>query len=137
MNQDSFKQAIKSYLNNRANTDELFARMYAKPSKNMDECCDYIVGEAFKQGSKVCMSDEETYGLAVHYYTEDTIIINKLPPIYSHSTVSAPPIELTENDKDRAREEAIKRLTSEQYNLIKKKATKKKEATEPQQMSLF
>ncbi len=140
MSNNDFKQAIKSYLDKRAKTDKLFAVVYAKANKNLTECCSYIMGEAKKRGNAVCMSDDEVFGLAVHYYDEDNIKINKLPANVKASA-SAPvskPVKLTEEDEKRAREEAIKRLTEEQHALLKKKSTRaKKEVIEVQQMSLF
>lgn len=140
MSNNDFKQSIKSYLDKRAKTDKLFAVVYAKANKNLTECCSYIMGEAKKRGNAVCMSDDEVFGLAVHYYDEDNIKINKLPANVKASA-SAPvskPVKLTEEDEKRAREEAIKRLTEEQHALLKKKSTRaKKEVIEVQQMSLF
>ena len=134
MENKTFKEAIKSYLDERARTDELFAKSYAKENKNLDECCSYIMGEAKKRGNAVCISDNEVFGMAVHYYDEDDIKVNKLPA----GTRATKPVSLTEEDKQRAREEAIKRLTEEQYVLLKKKPSRgKKESTEVQQMSLF
>ena len=76
----SAKQVIQSYLEERAKSDPLFATSYAKPNKNIDECYDYIIGEAKKRGgSVVCMSDDEVFGLAVHYYDEDDIKVSKQP----------------------------------------------------------
>lgn len=138
--QDSFKKAIQAYLDNRAKTDELFAKSYVKVGKTLDECCNYILGEAKKQGNAVAMSDEEVYGMAVHYYDEDDIKINKLSA-NARASVSAPVskvVELSEEDKEKARQEAIKRLAEEQHALLRKKpARAKKEVTEVQQMSLF
>ena len=37
-----FKQTIQTYLEDRAKSDELFAASYAKPNKNIDECCNFI-----------------------------------------------------------------------------------------------
>jgi hypothetical protein len=71
------KQIIQSYLEERAKNDPLFASVYAKPNKNIDECFDYIVSEAKKRGNAVCMSDDEVFGLAVHYYDEDDIKVSK------------------------------------------------------------
>ena len=48
MENKTFKEAIKSHLDERAETDELFAKSYAKENKNLDECCSYIMGEARK-----------------------------------------------------------------------------------------
>ena len=36
------KQIIQSYLEERAKNDPLFASVYAKPNKNINECFDYI-----------------------------------------------------------------------------------------------
>lgn len=138
--QNPLKEAIHSYLDGRAKVDELFAIAYKKKNKSIDECCTYIMGEAKKRGNAVCMSDDEVFGLAVHYYDEDNIKINKLPANVktSASVPEAKPVKLTEEDEKRAREEAIKRLTEEQYVLLKKKPSRsKKEVTEVQQMSLF
>ena len=74
----SFKQVIQSYLDQRAKRDSLFATSFAKQSKNIDECCNYIIGEAKKRGDNaVFMSDDEVFGLAVHYYDEDNIKVSK------------------------------------------------------------
>ena len=139
MENKTLKEAIKSYLDERAGTDELFAKSYAKENKNLDECCSYIMGEARKRGNAVAMSDTEVFGLAVHYYDEDDIKVNKLPAAArAVASASSQSVKLTEEDKKKAREEAIKRLTEEQYVLLKKKPLRgKKEAMEVQQMSLF
>ncbi|WP_291587250.1 PcfK-like family protein [Bacteroides sp.] len=140
MENKTFKEAIKVYLDDRAKTDKLFAVSYAKTNKNLDDCCNYILGEAKKRGNAVAMTDEEVYGMAVHYYDEDDIKINKLPA-NARTSVSVPAskaVELTEEDKEKARQEAIKRLAEEQQALLRKKpARAKKEVTEVQQMSLF
>ena len=73
----SFEQVIQSYLEERAKRDSLFVASFAKPNKNIDECCNYIIGEARKRGGNaVCMSDDEVFGLAGHYYDEDEIKVN-------------------------------------------------------------
>lgn len=139
--QNPLKEAIQSYLDERAKADELFAVAYKKKNKSIDECCTYIMGEAKKRGNAVCMSDEEVFGLAVHYYDEDNIKVNKLPSnvrASASTTTPAKPVKLTEEDEKKAREEAIKRLTEEQHALLKKRPTRaKKEVIEVQQMSLF
>lgn len=135
MKTNSFQDAIKSYLDERAKTDELFYKAYTKSNKSLKECCDYIMGEAKKRGNAVAMTNEEVFGMAVHYYDEDNITVNKLPDSI-RTSVSSPKVELTEEDKKKAREEAIKRLVEEQYASIKKKPNKKKEE-DIQQMSLF
>ena len=105
---ESFKQAIKAYLDKRAEEDSLFAPKYANEKKSIDECCSYIMGEARKRGNAIAISDEEVYGMAVHYYDEDDIKINR-PPAGEKTSVSssAKPVELTEEDKKAARDKAI------------------------------
>ena len=105
---NSAKEAIKAYLDKRAATDELFAVSYAKPKKNLDECFRYILGEARKRGAEVCMTDEEVFGLAVHYYDEDDIVVSRVP-VRATVTQSkaALTVELTEEEKEKAREAAI------------------------------
>lgn len=146
--QNPLKEAIQSYLDERAKVDELFAVAYKKKNKNIDECFAYIMGEALKESSPVVpgvegcgMDNDVVYGMAVHYYDEDDIKVNKLPSnvrASASTTTPAKPVKLTEEDEKRAHEEAIKRLTEEQYALLKKKPSRsKKEVTEVQQMSLF
>ena len=135
---DSFNQAIKAYLDKRAEEDPLFAPKYADSKKSIDECCNYIMGEARKRGNAVAISDEEVYGMAVHFYDEENIKINKLPARQKVS-VSSPapkPVELTEEEKKVARDEAIARLAEEQYQALRKKSGKKK-TDDVQQMSFF
>lgn len=63
-----------------AQTDAAFAVNYAKPNKSISKCCQYIfqeVGKIRKSGEKcVGCSDEEVFGMAVHYYDEDDIEVN-------------------------------------------------------------
>ena len=73
------KAAIKAHLDALAQKDPLFAAVYAKPGKNMDECFDYILGEVRKEGMAVYKSDQEVYGMAVHYYEEDDLKVSKIP----------------------------------------------------------
>lgn len=136
---NNFNQAIQAYLEERAKTDELFAITFAKPQKSIDECCNYILGEAQKRGNAVAIPDAEVFGMAVHYYDEDNIKVTKMPANVKTS-VSRPSasMELTEEDREKARQAALKRIEEEQYALIRKKAVKpKKEVIEVQQMSLF
>ena len=40
---DHFKRTIQMYLEQRAAEDELFAKNYRNPAKNMDDCVTYIL----------------------------------------------------------------------------------------------
>ncbi len=76
---NGFEQAIKSYLDNRAKTDELFAKTYAKANKSIEECCRYIIQEVKKTGRQG-FADDEIFGMAIHYYDEDNINVDKTTP---------------------------------------------------------
>jgi hypothetical protein len=122
------KEVIKQYLDNRAKTDELFAQAYAKPNKSIDECMQYIMGEAKKQGgSAVCISDEVVFGWAVHYYDEDDIKINK---VSGRASVSAPTsqVELTEEEKQKAKEQAMENYRNKCVEEMKRKEREKQKA---------
>lgn len=130
-----FKDTIQKYLQERAVEDPLFAPKFTNPNKSIDECCRYIMGEARKRGTSVVMSDAEVFGMAVHYYDEENIKIEKVSAGCFVS--SSHKVELSEEEKNAAREAAIKRLAEEQYRLLKKKPAKKKADANVQQMSLF
>jgi len=130
---DAFKKTIREYLEQRAKEDELFAVSYAKENKSVDECCNFILQQVQKSGCNG-FSDDEIFGMAVHYYDEDSI--KDLKPINCNVVVNHS-IELTEEEKKAAREAAIKKLQDEQYSSLKKKPAKKKEDNSVQQTSLF
>ena len=140
------KDRIKEYLDKKAEIDELFAVTYAKENKSLDECYDFILSEARKQGNTVCMDDDDVFGLAVHYYDEDNIKVRPTTTSVKVAT-SAEKIELTEEDKAIAKERAIRQLKDEELAKLKKaeelkirKAISKaeKEAEfEKEQLSLF
>lgn len=63
---EQFKSTIKAYLDNMAAVDSLFAPVYQKPTKNIDNCITYILNQVKKSGC--CgFSDDEIFGMALHY----------------------------------------------------------------------
>lgn len=136
-----FEQALKTYLDQRAQDDPLFAQSYAKPKKSIQECARYCMQEARKLvKDNVAVVDNATvYGWAVHYYDEDNI---KVTGNYSqvHAEVShTPKVELTEQEKAEAKKIAMERAIEEQRKQLhtkNKKAAQTKE-NEPIQTSLF
>ena len=141
MKQDSFENIIKSYLEERSKADELFSKSFTKPNKSITECCSYIMGEAKKQGNAVAMTNEEVYNLAVHYYDEDNLKVNK---VYNARVSTPTPVTLTEEDKAAAKEralrayEAVEQKKLEEREKARKEALKKKAAQQQEvQPSLF
>lgn len=112
----SFKDTIKSYLDARAASDELFAKNYAKEGKNLDECCDFIVSEVRKM--KVSgLADDEVYSLAVHYWDEDDLGEIKASGV---NVVVNHVVELTEEEKAEAKLAALKKIEQEEYARLQK-----------------
>ena len=105
------KEQIKKYLDAMAKKDKLFAKTYAKENKNIDDCFKYICAEVAKMrehGEKCLMfSDEEVYGMAIHYYDEDDIVIEKAES--SVSDVAHKP----DSKKKTTRKKAAKKVLDE------------------------
>lgn len=130
-----FKITIQSYLEQRAQTDELFAPVYAKPNKNIDDCITYILNYVQQSGING-FTDDEIYSLALHYYDEDSIEVGK--PINCNVVVNHT-IVLTEEEKAQARQKAIQKVYDEAYSKTKqpKNKPKAKQIEQPKELSLF
>ena len=107
---EHFTRTRAEYLNQRAMTDPLFVSNLMKPNKNIEECITYILNEVQKSGCNG-FDDDEIYSMAVHYYDEDNIEIGKATNcqvMVNHI------VELTEEEKAEARQEAIKQYQREE-----------------------
>lgn len=134
---ENAKKVIKDYLDRRAAEDSQFAEAYAKKGKSIDQCFSYILGEARRKGSSVCMTDEEVFGLAVHYYDEDDIKINSVRGgvrVSARTQTQDTKIVLTEEEKAKAREEALaayrEECRKEQIEANRRKTKKAEKAPE-------
>lgn len=131
---ERFKETIKSYLDKRASEDELFAVLYAKEGKNIDDCCTYILNEVKKSGCNG-FADEEIYSMAVHYYDEDGIEVGKE---ISCNVVVNHTVELTDDEKADARKKAIEQYQQHELKKLQDRQKKPKaEKVENVQPSLF
>ena len=119
---EHFKQTIKAYLDERAKNDELFAVSYAKETKNMDNCVTFILNQV-KRSKCMGLTDEEVYSLAVHFFDEEDIEIGN--PIACNVIVNHT-VELTEEEKAQARQEALKEYQAEQLRKMQKRTNKPK-----------
>ncbi len=134
---EQFKKTIKAYLEQRAETDALFAVTYAKPNKNIDDCITFILNQVKNSGCNG-FADDEIYSLAVHYYDEDTIDVGKsmnCQVVVNHQIV------LTEEEKAEAKQQAITRYQDDEIRKMRERKSKPKPAAAPQsaapQPSLF
>ena len=120
----AFNDTIKAYLEERAENDAMFAIRFANPSKSVEDCVTYILNEVKKSGC--CgFTDAEIYGMAVHYWDEDEIEVGK--PINCKVVVNHT-VELTEEEKAQARQEAIDRLRDEEMAKMRRPSQPKKSA---------
>lgn len=136
---DNFKKTIKAYLDRRAQEDSLFAVSYAKEGKNIEECCNFIMNTVKESGCNG-FSDEEIYGMAVHYYDEDQIDTKYLKGIEGNVVVNHK-VELTDEDKaemaKKAKEDYYKECLQKQREQNKPKAKPVAQKKEAEQLSLF
>ena len=120
---EHFTRTIAEYLNQRAMTDPLFAPNLMKPNKNIEECITYILNEVQKSGCNGFDDDDELlraqlekiFSMAVHYYDEDDIEVGKA---VSCQVAVNHVVELTEEEKAEARQEAIKQYQREELAKI-------------------
>ena len=131
---DNFKRTIQDYLEVRVKTDELFAKSYAKENKNIDECVNFILSQVQKSGCNG-FTDDEIFGIAVHYYDEDNI--KDIKPISCNVVVNHK-VELSDEEKDelknKARNDFYNEQLAKQRDSIKPKKKVEKKVAEP---SLF
>lgn len=94
---DPFKEAIATYLQVMAKSDEVFAKTFNKPNKNIDDCAIYILNEVKKTGRQG-FADDEIYNMAIHYYDEDSIEIGKPlnAKVIVNQALAAPPQKVKE-----------------------------------------
>lgn len=135
MNETShFKRTIEAYLAQRAAEDTLFAATYKKPNKNINDCITYILNEVHRSGCNG-FTDGEIFSMAVHYYDEDNIEVGK--PINAQVVVNHT-VELTPEEKEEARRQAVERAQREAYQkMTQRKPATKKESSNNVQMKLF
>lgn len=133
---ENFKNTIQAYLNKRAEEDSLFAETLKKENKTIEGCINYIFQQVRKIGA-VGYTDDEIYGMAVHYYDEDDLEASD--PVQMQVVVNHKP-ELSEQEKEKLREQAMAEvLAEEKKRLQKKKGGKKASQSEQkqEQISLF
>ena len=132
---DSFTQAIEEYLVEFAKSDAHFAKCFANPKKTIVECCAYIVGQVQKM-RVYGVSDSEVYQMARHYYLEE-IGPEELKVQYQPNLVKVNKdieVEITEEEKVKAKEKALKEYQAKVIAEEKKKAEKEKIKTEKKEI---
>lgn len=133
---DNFTTIIKEYLDNRAESDSLFAEKYANSEKNIDDCITYIINTV-KDSGRNGFADEEIFSMAVHYYDEDDIQVGER---VKARVVTNREVELTDEEKDKIRQDAIQQYHEKVLEEMKEKQSRKAKRrveTDVEQQSLF
>ena len=121
------------YLEQRAEEDTLFAKKYRNPAKNIDECVTYILNYVKKSGCNG-FTDGEIFGQAIHYYEENEIEVGK--PMNCQVVVNHV-VELTEEEKAEARQNAARRYQEEELRKLQNRNRPPARKVTQSQPSLF
>lgn len=148
---DSWLKVIADYLLTR---DDIKGSL-DKENKSLEECGNYILQEARKKGSHVAMTDEEVFGLAVHYYDEDDITVKStskadvkiaaqkddklLKPLaeYRKEVEQKEPVDIDKIVEERVNKKLAEIKKAEQEKKEKRKAKHKAKKPRVNQVSLF
>lgn len=130
---DAFKNTISKHLQDLAAKDELFAATFKKENKNIDDCCTYILNQVKASGCNG-FSDDEIFGMAVHFYDEDNL---KPGAKISGNVVVNHKVALSKEDVAAAKKEAINKVMADEASRLKKNPAKKEPVKESKQASLF
>ena len=134
---EQFKRTIESYLQKRADQDELFAESFKKEGKNIDECCNFILNSVKESGCNG-FTDDEIFSIAVHYYDEDNLDPKYLKSISGNVVVNHHP-KLTEEEKAELEAKAKKDFYEDALRRQREanKPKKREVKQEEKQLSLF
>ena len=133
---EHFEIIIRSYLEEKAKKDEAFAKRLTIESKSMEECCEYIISEVRKKAKKTyaACTDEEVFGLAIHYWDEDDIKIDnhaQADVVVNRELTPEEKKQAEEMKKQRqAEEEEEKRLRKEEQERKRAEDAKRKKEEE-------
>ena len=121
------------YLEQRAEEDTLFAKKYRNPAINIDECVTHILNYVQKSGCSG-FTDGEIFGQAIHYYEENEIEVGK--PMNCQVVVNHV-VELTEEEKAEARQNAARRYQEEELRKLQNRNRPPARKVTQSQPSLF
>lgn len=90
---DNFKKVIQAHIKERCAEDSILKAKVASKDKNINDCIQYVLNTVKKSGRQG-FTDDEVFGMAVHYYDEENIDIGKkMGPgsVVVNHKLSAPP----------------------------------------------
>lgn len=111
---ENFKSVIQDYLNYLAQNDQRFAQSLNKENKSLDQCINYILHQV-KQSELAGFEDAEIFGMAVHYYDEDTI--EEYPSVQCH-IVTNHHVKLSDEEIAQAKQKALESIIASEKTRI-------------------
>jgi hypothetical protein len=114
---EQFKAVIQKHLDSLAEKDPLFSETLKKENKNIDDCITYILNTVQKSGCNG-FSDDEIFGMAAHYYDEDTVEVGK--PGNGRVVVNHK-VEMTEEEKKLSQQRRSGNLRKQKAENLKPK----------------
>ena len=130
------RQAINLYLTAKAYKDEEFKVKFENPNKNLDECVTYVTYKVYskvkeqaeKEKSNMAVaipSDDEVFALAEQYYMDEDLKVDGTE-LQNIKVVSASATSFTDEEKQKMREEAIKKYQDDVIAEQRKKDNERK-----------
>lgn len=135
----AFEQAIKTMVDQYAESDSLFRSKLENEKKSITQCCEYICSEVKKIGRQG-YADEEILQMAIHYYDEDDI---KFDDPGEMTVVTYQRVELTQEEIEQERARAKELVRQKAYDEMVREQRKKNEQKQKEktvvdnQLSMF
>ena len=116
---EAFAKTIGAFIEQEKQADPLFAKCVdEQPAKTVQGCVNYILKEVKKSGV-VGWTDAEIFGMAKHFYDEKEL---KDPGAISARVVVNHHVELSDEEKAKAKEKALKDFEQAERERLEKKA---------------
>lgn len=121
---EAFAKTIGEYIEKEKQADPLFAKCVdGQPDKTIQGCVNYILHQVKKSGI-AGWTDAEVFGMAKHFYDEKEI---KDPGNIRAQVVVNHHIELSAEDKAKAREKALQEYEEAERKKLEQKAKAEQE----------
>ena len=124
---EAFVKTIGAYIEREKQADPLFAKcVEEQPKKNIQGCVNFILHEVKKSGI-AGWTDDEIFGMAKHFYDEKEL---KDPGAINAKVVVNHHVELSDDDKAKAKEKALQEYQEAERKKLEQKAKADKERAE-------
>lgn len=121
---EAFTKTIGAYIEKEKQADPLFAKCVDdQPKKTIQGCVNYILNEVEKSGI-AGWTDAEIFGMAKHFYDEREL---KDPGAIKAKVVVNHHVDLSEEEKAKAKEKALQEYQEAERKKLEKKAQADKE----------